>query len=353
MSTTEKITMSKKHNVGSPYRLLAAYRKLRTRRYSWSRTPTTTSPSTSPPPTIQVQDGPLQTATNISPSVQRYEIEIPSQEELSREEFERNFNTKGNPNDIIKQIPPEGWVTAAKHRENRGSPPAPYPGPQPPPLLPALYPQSNNVQPVAKSPLKIVRLPSLVKTSQQAASWYRSLSFRKKNSPVIDSVNEADMSVENPPASATNNKGKASEHNYASSQFDPDAQSGVSQYPPQSWYKKSAPSSVHTTDAKHRPISSVESSPVLSEFELLFTPYVGTNGGKEGKKLRKKDSQLSVIKEETQTNDLFLTDAMRAGSSRMVSSVTSTIPHPNFIGVEQKRSYEASGSSSVSILASK
>jgi hypothetical protein len=285
---------------------------------------------------------------NISPSIQRYPIEIPPQEELSREEFKREFNTKENPNDIIKQIPPEGWVTAAKYREIRGSPPAPYPGPQPPPL-PALYPLPNNVRPAVKFPPKIVRFPSLAKTKQQAASWYRSLSFRKKNRPVIDPVNEAGISVQNPPNSATNNKGKA---NSASSQFDLDAQYGVPPPPPQSWYKKSAPSSVHTTDAKRRPISGVESSPGLSQFELLFTPHVGTNSvksGKEGKRLREKDSQLSVIKEETPTNDRFLTDAMRASSNRIVS----TIPHPNFIGMEHKGSYEALGSSSVSIHASK
>jgi hypothetical protein len=300
----------------------------------------TLTPPTSPPPTIHLQDGPLQLA-NISPSIQRYLIEIPPQEELSRE-FEREFNTKENPNDIIKQLPPEGWVTAAKHREMRGSPPAPYPGPQPPPLLP----QFKNPRP-AKFPPKIVRFPSLAKTRQQAASWYRSLSFRKKNRPVIDPINEADISLENPPTSATNDKGKAPERDSASSQSDLDAQY-VPSRPQQSWYKKSAPSSVHTTDTKRRPISGIESSPGLSQIGLLSTPHVGTNSvrsGKEGEKLKEKDSQLSVIKEETPTNDRFLTDGMRASSSRMAS----TIPHPNFIGVERKGSYEALGSSSVRI----
>ena len=317
-----------------------------------SRTHTPTPP-TSPPPDIHVQDGPLQLA-NMSPSIQRFQIEIPPQEELSREEFEREYNTKENPNDIIKQLPPEGWVTAAKHHEMRISPPAPYPGPQPPPLLPAPYPQSKNPRP-AKFPPKIVRFPSLAKTKQQAASWYRSLSFRRKNRPVIDPINEADTSAQNRPASATNDKGKAPERNSVSSQSDLDAH----YVPPrasQSWYKRSAPSSVHTTDARRRPISGVESSPGLSQFELLFTPHVGTNSvksGKEGKKLKEKDSHLSVIKEETPTNDRFLTDATRANSSRLASSsMTSTIPHPNFIGVERKGSYEALGSSAVSILAS-
>ena len=313
---------------------------------SRSHTPT---PPTSPHPTIQDQEAPLHLA-NISPSIQRYPIEIPPQEELAREEFERVYNTKENPNDIIKQIPPEGWVTAAKHREIRGSPPAPYPGSQPPPLLPTQPLKPKNVRPALnKFPPKIVRFPSLAKTKQQAASWYRSLSFRKKNRPVIDPVNEADISVRNPPTSATNDKGKAPELNSASSQSDIEAHY-VPLRPPQSWYKKSAPSSVHTTDAKRRPISGVESSPGLSQFELLFTPHVGTSSvksGKEGKRLKEKDSQLSVIKEETPTSDRFLTDAMRASSSRMASS---TVPHPNFIVVEQKGSYEAIGSSSVSIL---
>lgn len=315
---------------------------------SRSRTPT---PPTSPLPTTKDQDGPLHMA-NMSPSIQRFPIEIPPQEELSREEFEREYNTKEDPNDIIKQIPPESWVTAEKHRQMRGSPPAPYPGPQPPPLLPALPPQSKNVRPLKFPPkAKTVRFPSLAKTKQQAASWYRSLSFRKKNRPVIDPITEADVSVQNPPISATNDKGKAPETNPTSSQSDLDAQY-VPPRPPISWYKKSAPSSLHTTDAKRRPISGVESSPGLSQFELLFTPYVGTSSvrsGKEGKRLKEKDSQLSVIKEETPTHDKFLTDAMRKSSSRMASS---SIPHPNFIGVEQKGSHEALGSSSVSIPAS-
>ena len=301
---------------------------------SRSHTPT---PPTSPAQTIQDQD-----LANISPSIQRFPIDIPPQEELSREELEREYNTKENPNDIIKQMPQEGWVTASKHREIKGSPPAPYPGSQPPPLLPAPQPQSKNVRPLKFAP-KIVRFPSLAKTKQQAASWYRSLSFRKKNRPVIDPINEADTSVQNPPTSATNDKGKAPERNSASSQSDIDAHY-VPPRPSQSWYKKSAPSSLHTTDARRRPISGVESSPGLSQFELLFTPHVGANSvksGKEGKRLKEKDSQLSMIKEETPTTDRFLT----ASSSRMRSS---SIPHPNFIGVEHKGSHEALGSSSVS-----
>ena len=320
---------------------------------SRSHTPT---PPTSPPPIVQAPEAPIQLADR-SPSIHVYSIDIPPQEELSREESDREFNTKENPNDIIKQMPREGWVTAAKHREIRGSPPAPYPGLQPPPLLPAPYPQPKpkNVR-LAKPLPKVVRFPSLAKTGQKAVSWYRSLSLRKKNRPVIDPVDEAGISVQNQtttPTSATSNKGKAPEPNSASTQSsDSDIQYGVPR-PSQSWYKRSGPSSVHTTDAKRRPISGVESSPGLSQFELLFTPHVGANSvksGKEGRKLKEKDSQLSVIKEETPTNDRFLSNAMVASSSRFGSS--STIPHPNFIGVGQKGSHERLGSSSVSILAS-
>ena len=290
-----------------------------------SKPHTPTPPATSPP-TIQAQEAPLQLADR-SPSIQLYTIDIPPQEELSRKEFEREFNTKENPNDIIKQMPPEGWVTAAKHREIRGSPPAPYPGPNPPPLLPALYPQPKNVR-LAIPPPKAVRFPSLRK---QAASWYRSLSFRKKNRPVIDPVDEADGSVQTTtPTSATSNKGKGPEPNIASIRSsDPDVQYGVPPQPPQSWYKKSAPSSIYTTDAKRRPVSGAESSPGLSQFELLFTPHVGTNSvksGKEGKKLKEKDSQLSIIKEETPTRDRFLTDD-KGSHGLLGSSPVMSFPH--------------------------
>jgi hypothetical protein len=321
---------------------------------TYGSTPHTPTTPSNPPPAIQTQGTPLQLA-NQSPSIHRYAIEIPPQEELSREEFEREFNTKENPNDIIKQMPREGWVTAAKHREIRGSTAAPYPGRQPPPLLPALHPQPKKVR-LAMPPPSIVRFPSLAKTRQQAASWYRSLSFRKKNRPVIDPVDEAGIFDQNQtitPTSATSNKGKSRVPNVASPQSsDSDTHYGVPLPPSQSWYKKPAPSSVHTTDAKHRPYSGVDSSPGLSQFELLFTPHVGTNSvksGKEGKKVKEKDSQLSVIKEETPTNDRFLTDAMVGSSSRKMPS---SIPHPNFIGLGQNGSYGALSSSSVSILAS-
>ena len=320
-----------------------------------SRPPTPTPPASSSP-TIQAQEAPSQLADR-SPPIQFFSIDIPPQEELSRAEFEREFNTKENPNDIIKRIPPEGWVTAAKHREIRGSPPAPYPGPQPPPLLPAPYPQPQpkNAR-LAKPVPKAVRFPSLAKTKQQAVSWYRSLSLRRKNRPVIDPVDDAGASAQNrstTPTSATSNKGKAPEPNSASTESSDDSQYGVPPRPSQSWYKKSAPSSIYNTDGKRRPISGAESSPGLSQFELLFTPHVGTSSvksGKEGKKLKEKDSQLSVIKEETPTNDRFFPNAMVASSSKMASS--STVPRPNFIRLEQKGSRGTLGSSSVSILAS-
>jgi hypothetical protein len=90
-------------------------------------------------------------------------------------------------------MPRQGWVTAAKHREMRGSLAAPYPGPDPPPFL--LAPPMN-VRP-ARPPSNPIRLPSLAKTKQQAASWHRSLSFRRKNKPVIDPVDEVDIPVQN------------------------------------------------------------------------------------------------------------------------------------------------------------
>jgi hypothetical protein len=161
-------------------------------------------------------------------------------------------------------MPRQGWVTAAKHREMRGSLAAPYPGPDPPPFL--LAPPMN-VRP-ARPPSKPIRLPSLAKTKQQAASWHRSLSFRRKNKPVIDPVDEVDIPVQNQgitsPTSATGNKGKAREANAASTQAsDSEDHYGAPPQPPQSWYKKSAPSSPYTADTKCRPTSCVESSPGL------------------------------------------------------------------------------------------
>ena len=314
-----------------------------------------------PPPSIPAKEASPQLADR-SPSIQYYEIDIPPQDLLTREEIMREFNTKENPNDIIKQMPRDMWVTAEKHREIRGSPPVPYSGPNPPPLLPTLRPQPKGVR-LAKPPLKVVRFPSLAKTRQQAASWYRSFSFRKKNKPVIDPADDVDTPVQNQetttPASTTSNKGKDPEPNTASIQAsDSDDQFGAPPQPPQSWYKKSAPSSIRTAGSKRRPISGVESSPGLSQFELLFTPHVGTysvRSGKEGKKLKEKDN-LSVINEErtslgnTPTTDRFLPDEMRASSSRMVSSITSTIPHLNFTGAQP--GYESIASNSVSIPAS-
>ena len=308
--------------------------------------------SSSPPPhSIPAQEAPSRLAT-MSPSIHNYKVEIPPQEQIAREDFAREFNTKENPNDIIKQMPRATWVTAQEHREIRGSPPAPYPGAQPPPLLLA---QPKNAQP-AKPPLKVVRFPSLAKTKQQAASWYRSLSFRKKNKPIIDPTDEVDQKTTTP-TSAASNKGKYPETDTTftqASNANEAAHYGAPPQPPQSWYKKSAPSSLHTTDPKRRPISGLESSPGLSQFELLFTPNVGTNSvksGKEGKRLKEKDSYLSVINEErSPTSDRFLTDAMRASSSRMASSMTSTIP--NFAGVPQRPSREEISSKSVSFPAS-
>ncbi|KAF8806690.1 hypothetical protein BYT27DRAFT_7339251 [Phlegmacium glaucopus] len=303
-------------------------------------------------PSNPVQEAPLLLADR-SPSVQYYEIEIPPQDLLTREEIMREFNTKENPNDIVKQMPRDTWVTAEKHHEMRGFPPAPYPGPNPPPLLPTPQPQPQPKKVrLAKSPLKVVRLPTLAKTRQQAASWYRSFSFRKKNKPVIDPTDELDTPVKNqetttPTSAATNNKGKGPEPSTASTQAsDSDSQYGAPSQPPQSWYKKSAPSSVRTAGSKRRPASGVESSPGLSQFELLFTPHVGTysvRSGKEGKKPKEKDN-LSVINEErmsqgnTPTTDRFLTSGMGASSSRMASSIASTT------GVQQRPSYEALGS---------
>ena len=312
---------------------------------SRSHTPSPPSPNR-PPPSISAQEPPPQLASP-SPSIQYYQVEIPPQEEpphehlLTREELMREFNTKEDPNDIIKVMPRDRWVTATKHREMRGSPPALYPGPQPPPLLP----QSNNAR-LARPPVKAIRFPSLAKTKKKAVSWYRSLSFAKKNKPVIDPADEENKETTMPTSAIDNKgKGKAPESSFAST--DSDVQYGVPLKPPQSWYKKSAPSSIYTADAKYRPISGVESSPGLSQLELLFTPHVGAQSvrsGKEGKKLKEKDSQLSIIKEETPTSDRFLTDAMRASSSRMTPS--SSTPRPNFI-VQQRPSYEVLGSNSV------
>ena len=123
------------------------------------------------------------------------EQQLPAQG--SREMINKNIDMDFGTDDLGMDF----GLNMASVTNKSSSPPVSYPGPQLPPLLPQLYPQLVDDQ-LAKYPPKVVRFTSPAKSKQEAASWYRSLSFRTKNRPVVDYVNEAGISVQNPPTSA-------------------------------------------------------------------------------------------------------------------------------------------------------
>ncbi|KAF8161451.1 hypothetical protein B0H34DRAFT_796242 [Crassisporium funariophilum] len=298
-----------------------------------------------------------------TPSIQVYAVNIPPQEELAM-----HYNANEDPNEIIKEMPREQWVTASKHREVRGSPPK-YPGTQPPPLLPTAR-RPPVVRPVMPAPLaKTVKFPklsrpSLAKTKQQASSWYRSLSFRKKNKPVIDPIPEeapvpGPVTVESS-ANTTGHGPKAPTETSEGSE----ALYGVPPQPSQSWYQKESsiagPSSVRSQDfayPRRRPIS--YASTRVSQFDLLATPNPNepqsVRSGKEHlQKVKEKDSLLSVIKEDpssrgnTPSTDRYMTAGGRQrASSDNMAFTGPVVPAPTFGGhaLQQQHSSDTFASS--------
>ncbi|TFK45020.1 hypothetical protein BDQ12DRAFT_642154 [Crucibulum laeve] len=239
-----------------------------------------------------------------TPSIQYMRIDVPPHEEIVQ-----TFNT----NESYHAQPKSQWVTAQEHGQlnNQHGATAPpqlrirqqaRPGPSVPAgsRRPAPAPQQKRG---VKFTPSIIARPSLTKA---ASSWYRSLSFRKKNKPkpIID----PDEDEAPPPPPEPFAEG---EELY---EFQPP--------PSQSWYQNKAPS-VRSRDFGHpQPHSraiSVDSrstrSTRVSEFDLTRDPggsrappipggsiFGGSASGRSvksaGKRLKEKESVLSVINED-------------------------------------------------------
>jgi hypothetical protein len=241
-----------------------------------------------------------------TPSVQVFEIDIPPAEELNRQWS----SSQENPNEMVPQLPRDQWVTASSFHQLRG-PPVAHPPPQPMPR-PAPGPMQTPTKTV-KFP-KILTRPSLAKTKEQASSWYRSLSFRRRNKPVIDPIAEEPMTPSTGAGPLTGATITDSEPPTAS-EPPQTAESqdiyGGSQQPPASWYQPKQPwippnvaMSARSGASRMRPISDAGSvSTRVSQFDLLSTPHLApamsVRSGKEApRKMKEKDSFLSVIKED-------------------------------------------------------
>ena len=239
-----------------------------------------------------------------TPSIRRWPIEIPTQEELSHD-----YNTVEDPNEIIKNLPREQWVTAQKYGELRGPPPT-FPGNYPPPLLPP--PKASSKRVTLPTPTKAIKFPkmkrpSLAKTKEQAASWYRSLSFRKKNKPVIDPIpEEPDITpTTGGPRTGSTFNAESSEPPTATATDppntgDPHDLYGAPPRPSASWYATKQQPPIFAPSVKS---GYSRASTRVSEFDLLATPHgpaQSVRSGKEApaKRMKEKDSYLSVIKED-------------------------------------------------------
>ncbi|KAJ3501597.1 hypothetical protein NLJ89_g9268 [Agrocybe chaxingu] len=276
--------------------------------------PESAPPTPAPvPPSVAPSEPYARTKT---PSVQHWQIDIPTPDQIARQ-----YNSNEHRNGVIPTQPRSEWVTASKHREIRGPvPPGRRAGNIPPPLLPP-QPQPPRQPVIPDNPptsagraarFALLTRPSLAKTKQQATSWYRSLSMRRKKKPVIDPIAEepsaagpstleppATASTVNPPTTASTLPGGAggSEEMY-----------GTNLQPPSSWYQAKyssapVPPSIRSQDyaPSRRPTS--QASTRVSQFDLLATPgasqSVGSLGLGLGKgKVKEKDSFLSAIKED-------------------------------------------------------
>ncbi|KAF8957339.1 hypothetical protein BDZ97DRAFT_1924703 [Flammula alnicola] len=292
-----------------------------------------------------------------TPAIQIYQIDIPSARQLNRQ-----YNTsQENPNAAIPQLPRDQWVTASSFHQIRGPPPQ-FPGRYPPPLLPPARRPAPNPQNPSKA-VKFPKLsrPSLAKTKEQATSWYRSLSFRKKNKPVIDPIPEETSTT---PISAGPVTGSTiNEDSQPPTATEPpntnESQElyGASAQPTASWYQPkqrsvppSAPPSVRSGYSRMRPISDASVSTRVSQFDILATPHapaaaaMSVRSGKEGgRKVKEKDSYLSVIKEDPSSRGNTPERYVPGGSMPRSSSdnMRSAVPQPNFgqRSLQQQSSY--------------
>ncbi|KAF9477877.1 hypothetical protein BDN70DRAFT_880647 [Pholiota conissans] len=311
-------------------------------RYPADQPPLNQPPPNRPPPN---QEAPSIMKT---PAVEEYYIELPPVEQLNRE-----YNLSQESAEIMRHLPRDQWVTASKHHQLRAQPLGPgMRGPVPPQPMPRPPPKSQTPKAV-KFPKMSMR-PSLAKTKEQASSWYRSLSFRRKNKPVIDPIDEEENS---PPAADGPATGSTIYDSQPPTGTEPpestesQALYSGSQQPPASWYQPkqpsmppSAPVSARSGYSRMRPISDNASvSTRVSQFDLLSTPHLGqamsVRSGKEAsKKVREKDSLLSVIKENPasrgNTPERYVPGASTSSGYRPsadnMQSMASVLSQPNF-----------------------
>ena len=290
----------------------------------------------------QVSRQPQEPPRTKTPSVYHWKVDVPAANTL-----DDSFNSTENPNAAIRQGSQDKWVTANQHQEIRGGfplvqghsrisqastsqlqPPnrptqqVALQNAQPPPPLSSsstsgpiiILPPQQQLAPPPR-PIKSVgfwaRRPSLAKTKQQATSWYRSLSFRKKRKPDIDPIAEEPTGT---PRTLTALDATVSGYPPPP----PGALYGPRPQTSQSWYQKpiSAAHSVRSYDyafARRQPSDVGSVSTRVSQFDLLSTPAQTANASvvmgtcsvsgatrNKGKgHVKEKDSLLSVIKEDS------------------------------------------------------
>ncbi|KAF9523857.1 hypothetical protein CPB83DRAFT_862209 [Crepidotus variabilis] len=309
----------------------------------------------SPPPEPQHSSRPYHLLK--TPSVQVWPIDIPAPDQV-----DQSYNSHENPNDPIPRRPRDEWVTANKHQQMRNRPPRhshstlrnqtsrpSSAGPPPPqPIFPVAQPSpvasSSGPTPIpSRPPLgpsnksvrfpTWVRRPSLAKTKQQASSWYRRLSFRRKQKPVIDPILEES---ETPKSSTTTIPLSAPLPQTASTGPPDSGRSAENVYgsaiqPPASWY--------------HYKRASVASTRV-SQFDLLATPAAGIIGpSQDGNRekppaVKEKESLLSVIRESRAQTPSNVGSVM-SGPNGRVSMASMRQPGPaNKQALQHQASYE-------------
>ncbi|KAF8911632.1 hypothetical protein CPB84DRAFT_1762425 [Gymnopilus junonius] len=272
-----------------------------------------------------------------SPGVVIWNVDLPPASQIPE------YNSNLFPQNIVSNMPRDQWVTAQKHRELTLTPPQ-FEGGQPPALLP--HPPRSTKG--STTPTKGVRFPnirpSLKKTKDQAFSWYRSFSHRRKNKPVIDPVPEEDP----PPVTAStivqSEPPTATEPPTTGGSSD---MYGTVTQPASSWYQGKQPSglpapSVRSTDyaysSRRRPTSEMDKmstvSTRVSQFDILATPDLGAQSvrnGKDAKRVREKESYLSAIREDPSSrNNTPNADRYLAGGGMPAMRSRTPIPQPNF-----------------------
>ncbi|KJA20432.1 hypothetical protein HYPSUDRAFT_813123 [Hypholoma sublateritium FD-334 SS-4] len=311
-------------------------------------------PNQYPPPPDQYLVAAQEPPQVKTPAIEIYEIDLPTADQLNRE---YSFSQE-NSSEAIPNMPREQWVPAATFHERRGTraPPAlKLPPSQPQPWRPAPKPQQQPTKAV-KFP-NILSRPSLLKTKEQASSWYRSLSWRKKSKPVIDPIPEEGTT----PISAGPFTGSTyNESQPPSATEPPDTTESQGMYggphlPQGSWYQAkqplippNGPASMRSGYSRVRAISDAASvSTRVSQFDLLATPHpnappaMSVRSGKEGaRKLKEKESYLSAITEDPASRNNTPSRVPRPSEENM-RSMASVLSQPNFGNrpVQQQASY--------------